>query len=824
MGYWRWGWSGLWAVGALVVLGCADNPPKLHYFGDAPLNYYKDVATDIEYPAVESHTQAEVMAAQPPRVVNDRREDEIRDLTLAEAINLALQNSTIIRGNAQLATPGNSILASPNNLPSIYDPAIQESGVLFGGRGVESALSAFDPRWTTSMIWGRDERVQNNPFFSGGLMPGNTLVQETGNFSTRLQKLFADGGSFAVTHDWNYLGVNNPGQLFPTSYTGSLGAEYRLPLLAGAGTEYTRIAGPIATSFGGITGVNQGVVITRINNDITLADFELSVRNLIRDVEDAYWDLYLQYRLYDTAVTTRNNTLELWRYYRNRLEFGADLVTGQSTFVAEPQAREQYYETRAAAVTALGNIYRSEVQLRRLMGLPSNDGVVLRPSDEPPLAEFVPDWELSLVEALTNRVELRRQKFNIKSLELQLQAAQSLVRPRFDFVSGYRVNGFGDTLLSQSDNDGRTAQGLNSAYETLTQGDQTGWNLGFEMTMDIGFRSANAQVRNIELRLAKARDTLAAQELDVSHEVAVTFQDLATNYTAAQANFNRLRASENRVNVLRSRFEGGEPDYDEMLRSELSRALSEAAFYTNLANYASSIAAFHFAKGDLLEFNNVHLTESMWTPEAYNQALRRAIARSHALPNPFQHSEPEEFVSPGYDRVITVEPRDISVPELQALPYELPRGEKPDGHQPGRETPPARLTPVPNSPRAPAYEPPGPEPATSPNPKPALAPPSESAPALIPPMPGGDKSAVNSLSGQPGQIPQSRNLARILARNAESESTPSRSVELNGTTVGTLKPASRDSTSVEQTGFFRESSPQDRNEPLTLDPKRDLLQ
>ena len=802
MGLWRWGWGSPLAVVSLVIMGCADNPPKLHYFGDAALEYYKGTATNIEYPAVESCTVDQVLTTEPPRAVNNPREDEIRDLTLAEAIDIALQNSSIVRSRELLNT-ATRVVSNPESVSSIYDPAIQESGVLFGGRGLESALSAFDPRWTTSMIWGRDERVQNNAFFSGGLPPGNTLIRETGDFSTRLQKLFADGGSFAVTHDWMYQGVNVPGQLFPSSYTGSIGAEYRLPLLAGAGTEYTRIAGPIANSFGGITGVNQGVVITRINNDITLADFELSVRNLIRDVEDQYWELYLQYRLYDTAVTTRNNTLEIWRTLQTTIELGG---RRPEDITNEPQAREQYFETRAAAATALGNVYRSEVQLRRLLGIPSNEGFILRPVDEPPLAEFVPNWDLSLVEALTHRAELRRQKFNIKSLELQLQAAQSLARPRFDFVSGYRVNGFGDKLLSQHDDDGRSPQGLNSAYETITQGDQTSWNLGFEMTMDIGFRSAHAQVRNIELRLAKARDILAAQELDVSHEMSIAFQDLATNYATAQANFNRLRASDERIDLFQKRAEITDVDLE--LRAQLSRALAEAAFYTNLTNYARSITAFQYSKGTLLEFNNIHLAESMWTPQAYDQALRRAIARSHAFGNPFLDTEPDEFVYPGGDHVITVEPTTPPVvPELEALPGELPPEMKNQQHNPEGELKP---TPVlPPNPATRPYEVPTPNPAPS---SPALPPETN---------PPGDPQGMRS-----GQQPyHSNNLARLRARNAKEGETSDASLELNGTKAGTLKSAPvKYVPYVEQTGFFSENTGKDAQESLQLNSQRDLLQ
>ena len=52
----------------------------------------------------------------------------------------------------------------------------------------------------------------------------------------------------------------------------------------------------------------------------------------------------------------------------------------------------------------MASIGALEVSLRRMCGLSVNDGRVIRPADEPVTAEFVPDWNVSLAEALTRRV------------------------------------------------------------------------------------------------------------------------------------------------------------------------------------------------------------------------------------------------------------------------------------------------------------------------------------------------------------------------------------------------------------------------------------
>ena len=645
-----------------LLAGCHYGDKPLAYFGRTYFEHYKEAATEIDYPTVHSSSQDAALATDEPRRVGGRRKDEIWDMTLAEALHQAMSHSQLLRTNLQFLNPLNSLLTNPEIVPSVFDPAIQETEVTFGRRGVEAALSDFDAQFTTSMLWTRDEQVQNN-LFSGGLTPGDTLVEEGADFNARLQKQMATGGLFSVSQNINYSANNVPGRLFRSAYTGSLRADYRHPLLAGSGTDFNRIAGPLA---GGIDGfsVDQGVLIARINNDISIADFEAGVRNLLKDVEDLYWDLSLAYRAFDAERVARNSALRTWREVESKRAVGT--VGGSAA--DEAQALDQYYESEARAQNALADVYETESRLRRLIGLPVNDGRVIRPVDEPVSAEFLPDWHICLAEALTRRVELRRQKWQIKSLELQLRAATGLTRPRLDFISGYHVNGFGDHLFGQSDDDGTTAQGFSSFAETLSQGDQTGWELGFEFSVPIGLREAHSRVRNIELRLAKARAALAAQELDVSHELSVAFQGLGRWYETAATNFDRRRAAELRVRAAEAEYEAGRSTLDLLLRAQLSLSQAEINYYRSLSEYNKAIADVHYRKGTLLERNNVFLAEDRWHPRAYADAVRRAWARSFAFPNREVHSEPYEFVVPAAkERINAAFPPGVTTPAAHDL-------------------------------------------------------------------------------------------------------------------------------------------------------------
>ncbi len=635
-----------------MIPGCAGKTQRIDYLGKAELSDYKDHVMEIDHPAVDEPTPDVVAVTQKPRKIGDRSKDEIWDMSLAEAIHLALTNNKILRIRSDFRTPGSQIMANGVGVPSTFDPAIQDSGVLLAGRGVEAALAQFDTTFNAQALWGSNAAIQNNLLLSGGLGAGSVQNTDTANTSIGVTKNFAYGANVSIAQNVNYNYLNSSIQLFPSAYSGNVQLQYTQPLLAGAGTEYTRIAGPFNTALNGVSGVNQGVAISRINTDIAVANFEISVRNNLRDVEEAYWDLYLAYRTYDTNVEARNSFMRQWRFAQ------ANKGAGKFSELDELQARQAYFQGRSSTEDALQNVYNVETQLRRLCGLSSADGRVIRPSDDPTVGQFIPDWNLCLAEALTRREEIRQQKWQVKSNELQLRAAQSLVRPQLNFISSYQLNGFGNNLfdIKGINTPGPGGVNLQSFYQTLTAANQTGYTLGFQFTLPLGLRQAISQARNYELRVAKAKEALAQQELEVCHELTTTFQNIAWRYQTAQSNFNRWQIAEAQVPGRENRFRTGVPNTDtsvllqQWLTTRTDAATAEVAFYTSVVEYQKAITDLNYRKGTLLELNNVHLTEGMWTQDAYADALRRAWARSYAFENvkldPV-HSAPEAFEREG---------------------------------------------------------------------------------------------------------------------------------------------------------------------------------
>lgn len=648
---------------APLLSGCSTRPKRLHELSwldgrdDGTLNYFKGHGAAIEHMALDNETAPVVQKTIEPRNLLRKNEDEIFEISLFQAVQMALQNNEIVETSSAGGVGSSSVLNNPRGAASIYDPAIQESGVLFGGGlGIEAALSRFDTQFTTSALWGRSTAL---------LTP-----RETGLFTSGLSKQFATGGTIELRNNWNYLGTTT-GAPFPSVYTGTVGMQLRQPLLAGSGVEFTRIAGPTNPAFGAITGVGQGVVISRINNDISIAGFEVAVRNSIRDIENAYWDLYLAYRTFDTAVVAHRSARRTWREARDKKDIGV-LDPAE-----ELQAQDQLYETKAAVEQALSQIYRSESELRRLIGLPVNDGTILRPSDDPSVTEYLPDWESSLREALSQRTELRLQKMRIKSLQLQLIAAKSLVRPTLNAVGSYDLNAFGDRLAGQNGINAATGLPINTATGSLVDADLETWTAGVEMTIPIGFRSARSQVRNLELQLRKDTAVLAAQEKNITHEIAIAIQEVTSAFATAQSHHKRLEAAKERVEKLNFKKELGAVTLDLVLRAQRSVANAESAYYQQVVAYNKALVNLNLATGSLLEYNGVYLAEGHWVPDAYSDAQIRAAERTHAKPNSHLHTEPPAFVSPrptgSVERRVVVPPSSVpDAPKTSVQEFDTP--------------------------------------------------------------------------------------------------------------------------------------------------------
>lgn len=631
------------ALAAVVaVTGCAPTQP-FYFMEDGDLSHYVDVATEIDYPDVESPRLDEVSGAMAPLTLKNLDSYEFWDLSLEEVTRITLTNSQVMRqvgGVVQENAPETISRNLINNVAvaTTYDPALTDSatgtafGSAFNGTGTEAALSAFDAQWDASVSWQRNDRPQNVGGIASGFQAAN-FVQEASNFSTGVSKTTAVGSQFGFRNNTRYDGNTNlirQGAPAASQWETNFEAFFNQPLLQGAGAQYNRIAGPFAFEQYAQNGFNNfdGVVLARIRTDLTLADFEGAARNVMRDAEQAYWTLYFTYRDLESRKIGRDAALQTWKSTAAKRRQG---YTGGSAG-QEAQARTRYYEFEAQVEQGISALFTAENRLRYIMGLTHTDGRLVRPSDEPTTARVDFDWHSIHGEALVRRVEVRKQKWEIKRREMELIAARNHLLPRLDAFGTYRWLGAADRLFEDNPAAGATPfQPGTGAFNVLTGGDFTEWELGMRFSLPIGFRQQLSTVRFHQLALARERELLRDLELEVSHQVSDAVRDLDLHYGLAETNFNRSSSAEEEVVAVEALYTTNKATLDTLLDAQRRRSDAKTAYYRSLIDYNLALVDIHYRKGSLLEYNGVYLAEGPWPGKASFDAARRARQRDASL-------------------------------------------------------------------------------------------------------------------------------------------------------------------------------------------------
>ncbi|QDT13271.1 TolC family protein [Stieleria marina] len=563
----------------------------------------------------------DVQSVLQPRDANSQP-DQFRSISESEMLHLALSRSPILR------SLGIRILDNPQAATTIYDVAINESDPFFGPN---AALAEFDDVLSASLNSQNNDRVFNNATLGGQVQE---LTQDLVNVNAGWQRRTMSGATWEINSLTGYDNNNRSGNSFSNYWETQLEAGVRQPLLQGAGRQFNRIAGPNAQP-----GFNfsNGIVIAQMNNQISQADFEISLRSYVRDLYSAYWELVRQYTVYQNVLQSQELAYDTWQTVLAKGK--ADLEGGEAN--KEAQARAKYYSYRREVQIALGGdsgrsgMYGAERQLRQLIGLPAVDGQLLQPTDKPVSAKYVFNYDHLVTRAMSGRTELRRQNTKIRQQQLRLIAAKNFLLPQMDLIGRYRLRGFGDDLAG-------TGPRFNSAYDDFASLDHQEWEFGVEMGVTAGRRQAHAAVRNAKLQLSREQVIYCEQQRMVRHEMSEAFAEVSSAYHAMQSSTEQASASQERLKASEALFGADKIQIEFLLDAQEELLRAELQLASDQARYSLSLVEINNTSGTLLRDIGVNIAQSKCgTHVHYFQADSDvATTQQPVVPTPLNSSVP----------------------------------------------------------------------------------------------------------------------------------------------------------------------------------------
>ncbi|MGB7343966.1 MAG: TolC family protein, partial [Pirellulaceae bacterium] len=599
----------------LLATGCAPTQP--FFVNESPdLQHYLNTATAIEYPDVNVESLAETTQSMRPLTIGNH-DYQFWDVSLEECVSIALANAKFFvttSGNAEFRQniAAQFVSGTADQFGSIYDIPVQQTTTQSipltvdgsGNRilprsvvranqvgGVEDALAEFDAQASGFVNYATTDRPQNvgiNNIINPVLQRAKNTTQQSA-----ISKRLGTGGVATLRQQLLYSSNNTPispnARAVPSDWTALLEAQVQHPLMRNRGTLINRIP----------------VVLASLNEDISIADFESQVRNLVRDVEVAYWDLYVAYRNVATTTIGRNSAIATAQFARLNLENGTGTVQELA------QAEEQYYQFRARLEGALAGsnlpgddrfgVYGRERALRELLGLASTDGRLCRPIDEPSVAHLEFDWFESVAQALYLSPELRSKKVRLKQNELELMSAKNQILPEVNLSLLYRWVGVGDNIGTGSRPDAQFPEAGSSALASLTGGDYQEGAIRLEITPPaFGARRELARIRNAQLSLVRQRGFLQESERLLVSQLSDAVAKSSTHYQLMQTHAQRWQAAEREVEARLAEFKGGRSPVNVVLQSQQRKADAQISYYRALGEYNKSLNYVDYLKGTML--------------------------------------------------------------------------------------------------------------------------------------------------------------------------------------------------------------------------------
>ncbi len=627
----------------------------------------------------------------PATVLDTNR--PVRYITLKESIAIGMERGNV--GGGQQNNPGllSDLLPSftgrgTTGTDSIKAFALQPA---VAAAEIERSLSKFDARFISSLTWNQTDN------------PTLTLQQSFSNgdsatLSSTLAKPLPTGGVAGITFSPQYLKRAQPPSntsfvSLPVSYTPRLQFVFEQPLLQSFGVEVNQLNAnhPGSLLIPGFRTTGQGtegILLTRVRLNQQRADFDRQVNTHLLNIEASYWNLYSSYYNLAAQESGAKQALEGYFYFTKRFSSG---LTKEATVY---QNLAQYERFRTLVVRARDQVLESERNFRGLLGMRSDDGTRLVPTDEPNLAPFNPDWGESFQEMVANRPELMiiRQEVKVKQLDLLNQ--KNLRRPDLRLLTSYDVAGLGPRLDGANVSD--------NAFRSLASNQFNTWQVGVRFEMPIGFRDANGLVRQASLNLRIAVEQMLDTERKSEEVLARQYRQIATSYKQIETNRSQRYALQRQLELEFNRRAGGlftEQDTVAFLQAQQNLAQVIADEYAAIANYNVSLASLEYAKGTIQRYNNVTVGEGPLPDYVQKKAADHFAARENALK---LREQPANAALPGLPGWKSEIDPTQPVPQMAppaASPYGLP-----PGVPPGTPTLPAPrdVTPDPTTPKPPA--------------------------------------------------------------------------------------------------------------------------
>ena len=437
---------------------------------------------------------------------------------------------------------------------------------------------------TSSPLQAADGRLIDRNFSNNA-----TFSQRTPWQGTRLDAAFNNGR----------LSTSNPFSGLNPFTLSTLTVNLTQPLLRGRKIDNDR---------------NQ-IRLRRKQIDISEADYELRVIQVVTLVTQAYWDLVAARQ--DIEVKKLSVDLARDQYERSKRQIDAGTLAPVelSAALAELERRQDTYYSSIGLLTEVENNLKNLLAGGRDQTIWNDEVIPVETRSVAPPA--LDDLKALIQAAVGKRPELKNLKLRLESNEYQKDLARNLQLPGVNLAAGYTMAGLAgarntarNPFFGGSVGDGVPAAfvgGYGTTLSSLFGQNYTSWQAGLQIDWTVRNRAAaetlaqaNIADRNLNLQRAKAEQIIEA-------EVRNSMQSLRTSEQRIIAAEASVKAAKEKLDSEQRLFETGESTNFLVLTRQNEYADSQRRSLVARLDFNKAIARLEQALGSTLDTHSISL-------------------------------------------------------------------------------------------------------------------------------------------------------------------------------------------------------------------------
>lgn len=470
---------------------------------------------------------------------------------------------------------------------------IARLGPLGARAEIRRAAAVFDPAFFADTESRRSVRPA-----SSQLQGATTVRENTFDVTVGTRKVLQTGGVAALSWYTRRLNSNSAFLSLRPQYTTDLMLSLNQPLLRDFGRRFSTLQ----------------VRIARIAESGARKQYEASLADLVRGVEDAYWAVLGAEEFVKAQEQGVIAARELLRQNEGKFAVG----TVPRTAVLEAQAQ---LARRDADLIQAQSLRDNAIDvLRAVINAPTEDQALLvniTPADDPVVEPVELDLDRSLERALESRAEIEAARIALEQSAMQLAIAENQLLPRLDAVGAIGTNGLAGTsqatqLPFPTDEppvENPFAGSEVDAWRLLADGRYYSYVMGLKIEIPLDNAQARADYSLGRVNLDRARLELRRLQEEVTLAVKRAATNLESDVKSIRARRLARELAEENVRNQQARYDVGLATTKDLLDFQDFLTQARAAEIRALTQYRVDLAELRRVEGSLLEAHGIELEE-----------------------------------------------------------------------------------------------------------------------------------------------------------------------------------------------------------------------